>query len=135
MEEEKKGKRFIRKIKNKYRLVILNDSSFEERFSFRLSPLNIFILALSLAFILIAIVTAVIVYTPIRESIPGYTDVSLRQELTKMVLKADSLENQLERNEIYLGNISAILKGEKPESYSSDSIIEVTDNQTIKYQT
>lgn len=130
MEEEKKGKRFIRKIKNKYRLVILNDSSFEERFSFRLSPLNIFILALSLAFILIAIVTAVIVYTPIRESIPGYTDVSLRQELTKMVLKADSLENQLERNEIYLGNISAILKGEKPESYSSDSIIEVTDNLT-----
>lgn len=130
MEEEKKSKKFIRKIKNKYRLVILNDSSFEERFSFRLSPLNIFLLTISVAIILITIVSAVIVYTPIRESIPGYTDVSLRQELTMMVLKADSLENQLNRNKTYLNNISSILKGEKPENHSNDSIVEVSENTT-----
>lgn len=108
--------------------MILNDSSFEERFSFRLSPLNIFLLVIAFAFVLISIVTAVIVYTPIRESIPGYTDVSLRQELTMMVLKADSLEKQLNRNKVYLNNISSILKGEEPESYSEDSIIEVKAN-------
>ncbi len=130
MEKEKKRKQFIRKIKNKYRLVILNDSTFEERFSFRLSPLNLFLLGITAALLIIVLVTLTIVYTPIRESIPGYTDVSLRQDLTRMVLKSDSLEQELKRNKIYLNNISAILKGEKPESHTSDSIIEAVETQS-----
>lgn len=121
--EEKKPKFFTR-IKNKYRLVILNDSSFEEMFSFRLSPLNVFLLLFSATIILIASVTAIIVYTPLRESIPGYTDVSIREDLTKMVLLSDSLEKELNQNKQYLENISLILKGEAPKELGNDSIIE-----------
>jgi murein DD-endopeptidase MepM/ murein hydrolase activator NlpD len=122
LKTKEKGK-FLKKIKNKYRLVILNDSSFEEKFSFRLSPLNLFLLTFSAAILLIALVSIIIVYTPLRESIPGYTDVSIREDLTKMVLKSDSLENELNQNQKHLDNITAILKGEEPESNSSDSII------------
>ena len=119
MEQEKKNKKLLKKLKHKYRLVILNDATFEERFSYRLSPLNIFTLTLSLAVILMATVVVVIVFTPLREYIPGYTDVSLREDLTKMVLKSDSLEHELNQNKIYLANISAILKGEDPASNDS----------------
>ena len=114
MEEEKKKRKIFKKLKNKYRLVILNDASFEERFSYRLSTLNIVTLLISGAVLIMLTVSLVIVFTPLREYIPGYTDVSLRQDLTNMVLKSDSLERKLQQNNIYLENITAILKGEEP---------------------
>ncbi|MEQ8907673.1 MAG: M23 family metallopeptidase [Vicingaceae bacterium] len=118
-EKEPKNKKILKRLKNKYRLVILNDATFEERFSYRLSPLNIFTLIITMAVFLMASVVVVIVFTPLREFIPGYTDVSLREDLTKMVLKSDSLERELQQNELYLANISAILKGEDPSSLDS----------------
>lgn len=112
--EEKKKRKIFRKLKNKYRLVILNDASFEERFSYRLSTLNIVTLLISAAVLIMLTVSFVIVFTPLREYIPGYTDVSLRQDLTNMVLKSDSLERKLQQNNNYLQNLTAILKGEEP---------------------
>lgn len=119
MEEEKKKRKILKKLKNKYRLVILNDTSFEEKFSYRLSPLNIGTLLLSFALLLVLTVAVIIIFTPLREYIPGYTDVSLRQELTNMVLKTDSLERQLSLNDKYLNNIEAILRGENPSQRDS----------------
>lgn len=118
MEEEKNKRKILKKLKNKYRLVILNDASFEEKFSYRLSPLNLFTLFLSLTLLIITLVTVVIVFTPLRESIPGYTDVNLRKDLTYMVLKADSLERELNQNQKYLQNINTILRGEDPSQLS-----------------
>lgn len=136
MEEENKKKRIIKKLKSKYRLVILNDASFEERFSYRLSPLNLLTLMLSFIVLLILLVSVVIIYTPLRESIPGYTDVSLREDLTKMVFKADSLELELERNSIFLRNIQGVLKGELPLSrdsiYNTGQVIEISQNPQEK---
>lgn len=127
MEEEKKKSRILKKLKNKYRLVILNDASFEEKFSYRLSPLNIFTLLISLTVLIILIVAGVIVFTPLRESIPGYTDVNLRKDLTDMVLKADSLERELRLNQKYLNNVQAILMGEEPETIAEDSALDSED--------
>lgn len=127
MEEGRKKGKILRKLKNKYRLVILNDASFEEKFSYRLSPLNMFTLFLSLTLLIILIVAGVIVFTPLRESIPGYTDVNLRKDLTYMVLKADSLERELTISQQYLNNINAILRGENPEISDSDSSISEGD--------
>ncbi|MFT6165374.1 MAG: murein DD-endopeptidase MepM/ murein hydrolase activator NlpD [Vicingaceae bacterium] len=129
MEKENTKKRIIKKLKNKYRLVILNDASFEERFSYRLSPLNLLTLLLSFVVLLIVLVSVVIIYTPLRESIPGYTDVSLRKDLTTMVFRADSLENELLRNSAYLRNIQGALKGELP--LSKDSIYNTTQEIVI----
>ena len=97
-EKQSKKRKIFRKLKNKYRLVILNNSTFEERFSYRLSPLNIFISSLIGMLLIISLVVVIIVFTPLRESIPGYTDVNLRRDLTAMVLKTDSLERIIELN-------------------------------------
>ena len=122
MEEQKEKKKIIRKLKNKYRLVILNDTSFEERFSYRLTPLNLLTLFLTSAVLLVLIVAITIIFTPLREYIPGYTDVNLRKDLTKQVLKSDSLEKELRRNTTYLKNIKLILSGKPP--LPEDSLID-----------
>ncbi len=122
MEEDKKKKKILKKLKNKYRLVILNDASFEERFSYRLTPLNLVTLLISVAVLIIVIVAVTIIFTPLREYIPGYTDVSLREDLTKMVLKSDSLEQELKSNNNYIKNIKAILKGAPP--MPKDTVLE-----------
>jgi murein DD-endopeptidase MepM/ murein hydrolase activator NlpD len=128
LEEKNKKKRFIKRLKNKFRLVILNDSTFEEKLSFRLSPLNVFLLIISGSFLLITSVTIIIAFTPLREFIPGYTDVSLRQNLTNMVLKVDSLENDLSIKQHYLDNIRLIIQGKLP----NDSVTKV-QNLSPKY--
>jgi murein DD-endopeptidase MepM/ murein hydrolase activator NlpD len=130
MEEEKKKRKILKKLKNKYRLVILNDASFEEKFSYRLSPLNIFTLFLSITLLIVIIVTVIIVFTPLRESIPGYTDVTLRKDLTYMVLKADSLERELKQNQKYLDNINTILRGEDPSNKELDSLNAIAEEDS-----
>lgn len=121
-EKQSKKRKIFRKLKNKYRLVILNNSTFEERFSYRLSPLNIFISSLIGMLLIISLVVVIIVFTPLRESIPGYTDVNLRRDLTAMVLKTDSLERIIELNNQYLNNVNMILKGEDPGELIDTSI-------------
>lgn len=120
LEEKNRKKRLLKRLKNKYRLVILNDSSFEEKLSFRLSPLNVFILFISGSVLLISLVTVLIAFTGLREFIPGYTDVTLRQNLTNMVLKVDSLENDLKVKQHYLNNIRLIMQGQLPNDTISD---------------
>lgn len=124
MGKDKKKSRIFKKLKNKYRLVILNDSSFEEKFSYRLSPLNIVTLVISFAVFIILLVSVVIIFTPLREYIPGYTDVTLRQDLTSMVLKSDSLEKELRQNNRYLEDLNTILHGGLPDQI--DSLTEET---------
>jgi len=63
--------KWLFKLKNKYRLVIMDDDNFAEKFSFRLSRLNVFVAVGSLAIILILLTTYIIAFTPLREYIPG----------------------------------------------------------------
>ncbi len=114
--EEQKKKKLYKKLRNKYRLVILNDATFEERFSFRLSPLNVFTYFGSISLFLIIGVTLLIALTPLREYIPGYTDVELRQNVMQLLFKTDSLENQLAVKDKYLERLRLIMQGTPPDT-------------------
>src|SRR5690606_10501419 len=108
MAEKKKG-RIFRKLKDKYRLVILNESTFEESISYRLSPLNVLTLVAALGIFLVSIVIVLMAFTPLREYIPGYTDVQLRKNLTEQIIYTDSLERRISQNLRYLKNVQIIL--------------------------
>ena len=125
-----KRRKLIRKLRVKYRLVILDDRSFAEKFSLRLSPMNVFIWAGSASVILVLLTTVVISLTPLREYIPGYPDGTERLEIINNKLATDSLEEELNRRDLYLNNILTILRGEKP----SDSIanVEVREDLSLK---
>ncbi|MDX5325827.1 MAG: M23 family metallopeptidase [Bacteroidota bacterium] len=111
MTKEKKSKKAITKLKNKYRLVVLNDETFEEKITFKLSRLNVFVAVMLGAILLIGSTILLIAFTPLREYIPGYASTDLRRKALELTLRTDSLERQLAFNEQYVSNIKNILSG------------------------
>lgn len=109
--EEKKKKKLAERLRQKYRLVILNDSSFEEKFSLRLSPGGLLILLSAVTIVMSFVVVIVVAFTPIREYIPGYGDFSNQKELIRLSVKADSLEYMMKAKNWYIQNINDVLSG------------------------
>jgi len=109
--EGNQKKKWLIKLKNKYRLVIMNDDTFEEKLSFRLSRLNVFVAIGSISIFLVFATTYIIAFTPLREYIPGYTNLKLNKESYNNLLKIDSLENEVRSRELYFKNLKMILDG------------------------
>ncbi|MBN3035292.1 MAG: M23 family metallopeptidase [Bacteroidales bacterium] len=112
-----KGKRkkssWISRLRNKYRLLIMNEETFEEKLSFRLSRLNVFVVTGTLAILLVVLTTFIIAFTPLREYIPGYTNVALEKQVYELQFKSDSLEREFRLKDQYLSSIRKILIGEE----------------------
>ncbi|WP_088340731.1 M23 family metallopeptidase [Robiginitalea sediminis] len=123
--QEKRRKEIKRKLLHKYRLVILNESTFEEKISFKLSRLNVFVTG-SLAVIgLIGLTTLLIAFTPLREYIPGYSSTALKRQATELTYKTDSLVGVLDYTNRYLNNIRSVLRGDVgTDSIPTDSMFE-----------
>lgn len=112
--KNKTKSKFRQRITNKFRLVVLNEDTFEERLSFKLTILNIFVLSGVFSILLVASTTVLIAYTPIREYIPGYSSTQLKKDATQLVLEADSLKRKLQSLENYTKVLIPILSGQQP---------------------
>lgn len=112
--QKKKLKRQVlkKKLFTKNRLVILNEDTFEEVFSLRLTLMNVFVVGTLGAITIIFVTTYIIAFTPLREYIPGYASTKLRKEATELALKSDSLTTALKRNEVYLKSVVKVLNGD-----------------------
>lgn len=120
-----KRKQLKKKLLHKYRLVVLNEDTFEEKISFKLNRLNVFVTGTLFAIVLIAGTTFLIAFTPLKEYIPGYASTKLRQEATDLTFEVDSLQNKMSANEIYFNSIQKVLKGEiAPQKINKDSLLE-----------
>jgi murein DD-endopeptidase MepM/ murein hydrolase activator NlpD len=111
MSEKKPRKEWKEKIRNPYRLVVMDDSSFEEKASFVISPLNLFVFIGSVTLFFIFLMTYIIAFTPLREYIPGYADVSMRNKLVKLAIRTDSIGQMLTARELYIANLEGLLEG------------------------
>ncbi|WP_224488189.1 M23 family metallopeptidase [Robertkochia flava] len=110
--KEQKRKQIRKKLLHKYRLVVLNEDTFEERLSFKLNRLNVFVMGTLFTIFLIAGTIFLIAFTPLKEYIPGYSSTELRIKATDLAFKVDSLEYKLAVNEAYFNKIQRVLKGE-----------------------
>lgn len=118
-QKTKKGK-LKQKLTDKYRLVVLNENTFEERFSLKLSRLNVFVLGGLFSIILVALTIVLIAFTPIKEYIPGYSSTALKLKAAKLTFEADSLKIKLTVLENYTKAIIPVLTGELvPETIDS----------------
>ena len=123
--------RIKKKLLHKYRLVVLNEDTFEERFSFKLNRLNVFVFSTIFAVFLIAITTLLIAFTPLREYIPGYSSTALKQKATDLTFKTDSLQQVININESYLASIRKVLSGDvKTVEFNKDSVLELANQNT-----
>lgn len=111
-EKENKRRRAIKRLRHKFRLVILNDETFKEEFSVILSPLNVFTWGGIGIILLTLLIVSAIAFTPLREFIPGYADVTTRRMATYAALKVDSMEEKLSQYEQYVSNLRAIMNNE-----------------------
>jgi hypothetical protein len=101
-----------KKLFTKNRLVILNEDTFEEVFSLRLTLMNVFVVASIAGILIVFITTYIIAFTPLREYIPGYASTELRRNATELAIKSDSLTNAIRKNESYLKAVQKVLNGE-----------------------
>lgn len=122
---EKSRKEIIKeKLTFKYRFVVLNEDTFEERFSFKLNRLNAFIFGGVFSVLLISLTILFITLTPLKEYIQGYSSSELQKETTDLVYKVDSLNQALSVNDLYIENIQQVLKGEiKRVTFNKDSVL------------
>lgn len=125
--EKKKSKEKSRK---KYRIVVYNNDTYEEKFHFKLTLVNFFNIIVFSSVFLIVLVIYLIAFTPLREYIPGYTDVSLNRRVYEMERKADSLELVFKQKDLYINNLKKIVMGDDFESDSVNSLL-TKDNASV----
>ena len=101
----------LRRIRNRYRLVVLNEDTFEEIVAFKLNRWSVYI-GLSFTFVVILGLTiALIGFTPLKYYIPGYGKAGTTQEYEALKVKADSIEKALILKQQYVNDIESVLKG------------------------
>lgn len=110
MAKKKEKKKWYQKLRTTYRLVFLNEKSFEERFSFRLTRMHVITTLLSLAIIFIVLTFFLIAYTPLKEYIPGYPDINQKRELYHLNRTIDSLLQDSKQKDVFLANIKNIIE-------------------------
>ena len=123
--KKKKGKEIRKKLLHKYRLVILNENTFEEKISFKLSRLNVFVTGTLFIIVLIGLTTLLIAFSPLREYIPGYSSTRLKRQATELTYKTDSLVTVLNYTNKYLENVRKVLRGDiENNEINRDSLFE-----------
>src|SRR5918994_3280345 len=112
----------LKRLQNRYRLVVMNDDTYEEVVTFKLSRMSVYI-GLSTIFVLLTGLTvALIVFTPLRLYIPGYGDINATKELRELKVKTDSLEQAVRYKEQYLNNVRNVLQGNLPLKLDTTSV-------------
>ena len=132
MASKSSDKKWYVKLRSKYRLVIFNDETFEERFIFRLTRLNVLSVVISLTIIFTLLTFFIIVYTPIKELIPGYPSNYQRESLIKLNILADSLQDELKRKDLFFENIKSIVEDKEMKDQPEPIVADKKFYDTIK---
>lgn len=102
----------FKRLRNRYRLVVMNDDTYEEVVTFKLSRLSVYVTLSTMFVLLTGLTVALIVFTPLKLYIPGYGDVNATRELRELKIKADSLERSVKYKDQYLNSLRSVLQGD-----------------------
>lgn len=102
----------LKRLRNRYRLVVMNDDTYEEVVTFKLSRLSVYIVLSTIFVVLVGLTVALIVFTPLKYYIPGYDDLRVGREYRQMKYRVDSLEKQMDHQTRYIDNIKRVLNGD-----------------------
>ena len=103
----------FKRLQNRYRLVVMNDDTYEEVVTFKLSRLSVYIGMSTIFVLLVSLTVALLVYTPLKYYIPGYgAGRENRAELQVLKMRTDSLEQALQYKDQYMQGIKKVLNGD-----------------------
>ena len=102
----------LKRLRNRYRLVVMNDDTYEEVVTFKLSRLSVYIVLSTIFVLLTGLTVALIVFTPLKLYIPGYGDINATKELRDLKIRTDSMETSMRYKDQYLQNMKNVLQGD-----------------------
>jgi hypothetical protein len=112
----------FKRLRNRYRLMIMNDDTYEEVITFRLTRLSVYVFVCSIFVLLVGLTIALFVLTPLKFYIPGYGKRETRTELQNLIMRTDSLEQALLYKEQYLKDLKTVLNGDMPEQRDTTAL-------------
>ena len=121
---KKRGK-LKQKLLNKYRLVVLNEETYEEQLYFRLTRLNVMIICILLISIFVTGTVFLIATTPLKEFMPGYSSTAMRAQAAENAIKLDSLSRAYDQSIRYLNSIQQVFVGDLKFDELQESRIEL----------
>ena len=121
----KKKNSIFSRLRNRYRLVIMDDDTYEEVAAFRLDRLSVYVTICSIFVILVGLTVALIVFTPMRYYIPGYGSQTERRQLMAMKLRSDSIEQKLKYHEKYWNDVRMVLNGSSSSNLDTMLLMDV----------
>jgi murein DD-endopeptidase MepM/ murein hydrolase activator NlpD len=107
--EHNDEKGWMEKLKDTYRLVIMNNETFEEVGSYKLSLLNVYIAASTIIVVVTLVVVSIMAFTPLRKYIPGYGDVDQNEKLSGIISDLDEMERELNAHRTYTNSFRRML--------------------------
>lgn len=110
--KRRKSKAFWNNIKFKYKLTIVNENTLEEVVGLHVSKLNGISVLLSVLTVLFLIASLIVAFTPLRNYLPGYMNSEIRAQVVDNALRVDSLQQLVERQNLYIMNIQDIFRGD-----------------------
>lgn len=113
-----------------YRLTVLEDETHRQLRSYRVTRLGIVLTAITSFVVLLGLLYALIAFTPLRTTIPGYPDPHFRREAVNNAIKIDSLEAAITRWKLYSENLSRVLSGDT--TINLDSLLAPRDTLSAK---
>ena len=122
MKNKKENKGFFKKLFNDYKVVVSSEDTFEEKFAFKASKINVFVLMLVYSVILISFTISIVFFTQLRELVPGYSSSDLLNRAIYLTQKTDSLERQIELNNKFYKSIEDVLSGKTDVFIERDNI-------------
>ncbi|MDE3144189.1 MAG: hypothetical protein KGL19_08550 [Bacteroidota bacterium] len=104
----------LKRLNNQYRLVIMNDDTYEEVVTFKLTRLSVYVGFSTIFVLLVSMSVALVVFTPLKYYVPGYGSRESRAELQLLKIRTDSLEQSIQFKEQYLESLKKVLNGTAP---------------------
>src|SRR5215217_2544079 len=101
----------LKRLRNRYRLVVMNDDTYEEVVTFKLSRLSVYIMLSTVFVLLVGLTVALIVFTPLKYYIPGYDDLKIGREYRQLKYKADDMAKKMGDLENYNDALRKTLAG------------------------
>lgn len=99
------------RLRNRYRLVVMNDDTYEEVVTFKLSRLSVYVALCTIFVLLVGLTVALIVFTDLKYYMPGYGTMNEKKELQQLKIRVDSLELSVKQKDLYMSNLKTILSG------------------------
>ncbi|HEU4902819.1 MAG TPA: hypothetical protein VFT06_08500 [Flavisolibacter sp.] len=102
----------LKRLRNRYRLVVMNDDTYEEVVTFKLSRFSVYVMLSSIFVLLVGLTVALIVFTPVKYYIPGYGSAKVDREYRQLKYVTDSLDKQLSYQTQYINSLKKVFSGD-----------------------